>query len=226
MVQGVEQTLTSSLCSILVLMNRENTSTRDDLPDAYNAAPEGLAIESARDRAAPRPLPVSAWWWWISPPIRTGHPIDLASVRAGRVLVATISDSSGRDWHFCHLPPNFHAPTATDITIIEHGPSGHTAIERGQDARNCRRAKPIPSVDGGCFGRGVEDGQRFVFTYISPADERLRGYRADEVVGRKVSDSIRRYRHCQWRFSSAKPMQVVPVHWRHRSSAAVVRWPV
>ena len=196
MVQGVEQILTSSLCSILVLDEQGkhiHQGYAPSLPDAYNAALEGLAIGIGAgscgaaaftgERVVVVDIATHPYW----APYR-----DLAaSAGLAACWSQPFRDSSGRvigTFAIYHRTP--HAPTATDITIIEQ--SAHLAsiaIERSQDARKLQESEAHFRL----LTEDVSDvvwktDKDFVFTYISPADERLRGYRADEVVGRKVSD--------------------------------------
>ena len=85
-----------------------------------------------------------------------------------------------------HATPN--TPNDTDITIIEQSAQlASIAIERSEGAQRLRDSEAHFRL----LTEGVGDvvwrqDQHNVFTYISPADERMRGFSANEVVGQHV----------------------------------------
>lgn len=85
-----------------------------------------------------------------------------------------------------HATPN--TPTDTDITIIEQSARlASIAIERSEGAQRLRDSEAHFRL----LTEGVGDvvwrqDCNNVFTYISPADERMRGFSASEVVGQHV----------------------------------------
>jgi PAS domain S-box-containing protein len=85
-----------------------------------------------------------------------------------------------------------HTPTAADIAVIEQAASlASIAIERTLAAETLRESEAR-------FRLLTEDVSDVVwkqdrdnrFTYISPADEKMRGFRADEVIGHHVSELL------------------------------------
>lgn len=85
-----------------------------------------------------------------------------------------------------HAQPN--TPSDADITIIEHSARLATvAIERSEASRRLRESEAhyrlLTEGVSDAVWRMDSDG---IFTYMSPADERMRGYAAHEVVGHHV----------------------------------------
>lgn len=84
------------------------------------------------------------------------------------------------------------APTASDIAIIEQSARlASIAIERNVAAEKLRDSEAhyrllTEEVSDVVWKQDCERR----FTYISPADERLRGYRADEVIGRQLAEFL------------------------------------
>jgi diguanylate cyclase (GGDEF)-like protein/PAS domain S-box-containing protein len=90
---------------------------------------------------------------------------------------------------FAMYHPSAHTPEPADITLIEQSAQlASIAIEKNMAADRLRESEAHFRL----LTEQVSDviwrqDQHNVFTYISPADERLRGYRADEVIGQHVS---------------------------------------
>ena len=87
---------------------------------------------------------------------------------------------------------NPSTPTDTDITIIEQSAQlAAIAIERSEGAQRLRDSEEHYRL----LTEGVSDvvwrqDRHNVFTYISPADERMRGFSASEVVGHHVFELL------------------------------------
>lgn len=193
-VQGVEALHPQSRCSCLLLSAdglHIGRSFGPSLPDFYNQAITGLPIGPTTgscgaaaylgqrvvvDNIATHPnwapyrelaaqAGLGACW---SQPIFAGD---------GRVL--------GTFAVYYEQPST---PTDTDITIIEQTARlAAIAIERSEDALRLRDSEEHFRL----LTEGVSDvvwrqDRHNVFTYISPADERMRGYPASEVVGQHV----------------------------------------
>jgi len=193
-VRGMEQLNPAMLCSICLLDGegrRLNVGSAPSLPDFYNAAVDGLEIG-----------------------LRVGS-CGTAAFTGERVIVEDIAThpdwapykelAAGAGLGACWSQPVcasagevlgtlaiYHraarTPTAFDLSIIEQ--SAHLvsiAIEQSVASEKIRASEAL-------YRLLTEDAADVVwktdrdlrFTYISPADERLRGYRADEVIGRHV----------------------------------------
>lgn len=193
-VRGVEDISPGALCSCILLAPDGRTLGRSigpSLPQFYNDAIVGLPIgvnagSCGAAAALGRRVVVES--------IAT-HPnwVPYKDLAAQAGLAACWSQpivgSDGRvlgTFAIYHAQPN--TPDDDDVTIIEQSARlAAIAIERSEAARRLRESEEHFRL----LTEGVSDvvwrldAQRVV-TYISPADERLRGYTAQEVVGQHV----------------------------------------
>ena len=191
LVRGAEQNSTGGLCSILLMDaagKHLGRGVAPSLPDFYNAALDGIEIgvgvgscgtaAFTGERVIAEDIATHHYW----APYR-----ELAS-RAG--LAACWSEpiraSTGRIiGTFAIYHRVAHAPAQEDIAQIEQWARlASIAVERSMDAQKLRDSEAHFRL----LTEEVSDvvwktDRNNIFTYISPADERLRGFRADEVVG-------------------------------------------
>lgn len=198
LVCGVEQLQPAMRCSILLLDGsgqRLGLGVAPSLPGFYqaviNGMPIGIGVRSCGSAAytgervivediASHPF----WARYRQLAARAGlgscwsQPIRAAN---DRVL--------GTFAIYHHEP---RAPTASDIAIIEQSARlASIAIERNLAAEKLRDSEAhyrllTEEVSDVVWKQDCERR----FTYISPADERLRGYRADEVIGRQLAEFL------------------------------------
>ncbi len=198
LVCGVEQLQPAMRCSILLLDGsgqRLGLGVAPSLPGFYQAVidgmPVGIGVGSCGSAAytgervivediASHPF----WARYRQLAARAGlgscwsQPIRAAN---DRVL--------GTFAIYHHEP---RAPTASDIAIIEQSARlASIAIERNLAAEKLRDSEAhyrllTEEVSDVVWKQDCERR----FTYISPADERLRGYRADEVIGRQLAEFL------------------------------------
>jgi diguanylate cyclase (GGDEF)-like protein/PAS domain S-box-containing protein len=194
LVRGVETVRSVGLCSILMLDEAGkciDSCVAPSLPDFYNAALKGLAIGPGvgscgtaaftGERVVVEDIASHPYW----APFK-----DLAaSAGLGSCWSQPIRVSSGKVLGtFAIYHSSSYCPSSQDIAIIEK--SAHLAaiaIERGKDAQVLRDSEAHFRL----LTEEVSDvvwklDRHNVFTYISPADERMRGFKASEVVGRHV----------------------------------------
>ena len=193
-VGGVEQLAAARRCSILLLDGEGKhlvLGSAPSLPDFYRAAIDGTAVGMG---AACCGTAAFSGERVIVADIAT-HP-DWAAYREpaakaglGACWSQPIRASSGRvlgTLAIYHRDPRTPAPS--DLSLLEQ--SAHLAsiaIERSLAADKIRESEALYRL----LTEDVLDvvwktDRDLRFTYISPADERLRGYRADEVIGHHV----------------------------------------
>jgi diguanylate cyclase (GGDEF)-like protein/PAS domain S-box-containing protein len=195
-VLGVEQLHPAMICSILVLDSEGRhlrTGAAPSLPASYNAAMEGVEIglgvgscgtsAFTGERVIVDDIATHPDW--------APYKELAASAGLGACWSQPIRSSSGQVLGtFAIYHHEAHTPVESDISIIEQ--SAHLAsiaIERSAAAKKLRDSE----VHYRLLTEDVSDvvwkqDRNNFFTYISPADERLRGYRADEVIGHHVSE--------------------------------------
>lgn len=193
-VRGVEQLDPAMLCTILLLDKdgkRLKTGAAPSLPDFYNKAIEsieiGIGVGSCGtaaftgERVIVDDIASHPYWAPFT---------ELASRAAlGACWSQPIRSSTGQVLGtFAIYHHAAHRPTESDLHLIEQ--TAHLAsiaIERGVAAEKLRDSEAH-------YRLLTEDAMDVIWktdselrmTYISPADERLRGYKADEVVGHHV----------------------------------------
>jgi diguanylate cyclase (GGDEF)-like protein/PAS domain S-box-containing protein len=193
-VRGVEQLDPAMLCTILLLDQTGRhlrTGAAPSLPDFYNAAIDGIEIgigvgscgtaAYTGERVIVDDIATHPYW----------APYKELAARAGldACWSQPIRSSTGQVLGtFAIYHHAAHTPTETDLQLIEQ--TAHLAsiaIERSVAADKLRDSEAH-------FRLLTEDASDVIWkadgdlhiTYISPADERLRGYTAQEVVGHHV----------------------------------------
>ena len=198
LVRGVEQLQPAMLCSILLLDGRRQhlgLGVAPSLPDFFVAAIDGVAVGVGAGSCA-----IAAYTGErvIVEDIAT-HPFwagyrELAA-RAGLAAcwsqpIRAANDQVLGTFAIYHRRPR--SPSSSDLSIIEQSArlasiaiERHLAAERLRDSEAHYRllTEDVSDVVWKQDGEGR-------FTYISPADERLRGYRADEVIGHRLADFL------------------------------------
>lgn len=197
-VLGVEKLNPAMICSIL-LLDKAGThlgnGVAPSLPEFYNAAIDGFEIGMGAGfcgTAAFTGEPV------IVEDIQT-HPYwspykELAQKAGlGSCWSQPILSSSGKVLGtFAIYHRKAYKPGESDINLIKQ--SAHLAsiaIERSIAAEKIRDSEAhyrLLTEDVSDVVWKLDRDHRF--TYISPADERLRGYRADEVIGRDFTEMM------------------------------------
>lgn len=193
-VRGVEQLDSAMLCTILLLDKdgkRLKTGAAPSLPDFYNRAIEsveiGVGVGSCGtaaftgERVIVDDIATHAYWAPFT---------ELAAqAKLGACWSQPIRSSTGQVLGtFAIYHHEAHRPAESDLHLIEQ--TAHLAsiaIERSVAAEKLRDSEAH-------YRLLTEDALDVIWktdselrmTYISPADERLRGYRADEVVGHHV----------------------------------------
>jgi diguanylate cyclase (GGDEF)-like protein/PAS domain S-box-containing protein len=190
-VRGVEQLEPAMLCSILLLDRngmRLNKGAAPSLPDFYNSAVDGIAISvgvgscgtAAYTGARVIVEDIASHPYWAP------YQELAATAGLGACWSQPVLGSAGQVLGtFAIYHPDAHTPSQANLHLIEQ--TAHLAsiaIERSAAAEKLRDSEAH-------FRLLTEDAsdviwktdREFRFTYISPADERLRGYRADEVIG-------------------------------------------
>jgi len=193
-VRGVEQLNPAMLCSILLLDDEGRhlvVGSAPSLPDFYRAAIDGMEIGVGAGACGTAAFSGERV---IVDDIAT-HPYCApcrelaASADLGACWSQPIRTSSGQvlgTLATYHRAPR--TPTEHDISILEQSARlASIAIERSVAAEKIRDSEALYRL----LTEDVQDvvwktDPDFRFTYISPADERLRGYRADEVIGHHV----------------------------------------
>lgn len=196
LVRGLEEFNLNALCSILLLDQNGQHLTHGaapSLPDFYNKAVDGVAIGKGVGSCGTAAFTGERA---IASDIAS-HP-DWADFRAlaARAQLAScwsqpIRAASGAVLGtFAVYHRVASTPSQADIYLIEQFASlASIAIERSKAAEKIRASVAHYLL----LTEGVSDvvwklDRDFKFTYISPADERMRGFRADEVLGRHVFD--------------------------------------
>ncbi|MFC7421527.1 EAL domain-containing protein [Iodobacter arcticus] len=197
-VLGVEQLYPGMRCSILLLDKQGKHlkhGAAPSLPDFYNAAINGLAIGIGAGscgtaaftgkQVIAEDLATHPYW--------QPYQALAASAGLGACYSHPILSMAGQVLGtFAIYHPTAHTPIPTDITMIEQ--SAHLAsiaIERNIVAEKLRDSEAHYRLLTENVSDVVwkQDGNHH-FTYISPADEVLRGYSAQEVVGHSVFEHL------------------------------------
>ena len=198
LVQGVEEICPLALCSILLLDadgRHLGRAIAPSLPDFYNAALEGIEIGAGvgscgtaaftGERVVVEDIATHPYWAQYK---------DLAaSAGLGACWSQPILSSSGQVLGtFAIYGQAPHSPEASDIVLIEQSAGlASIAIERSVAARLLQSSEAhyrlLTEDASDVVWRQDADNR---FTYISPSDERMRGFRASEVVGQHVFDLL------------------------------------
>ena len=196
--RGVEQIAPAMLCSILLLDGEGGHLVRGVAPslpaefcDAIDGVPLGVGYGSCSmaaytgERVIVEHIARHPFWARLQAPAADAglaacwsQPIRAAS---GQVLGT-----------FAIYQREPCAPGAYDLALIEQTARlASIAIERNMAAQKLRDSAAHYRLLTEDVSDVVwkQDGEQR-FTYISPADERLRGYRADEVIGRHYYDFL------------------------------------
>ena len=195
LVRGVEQLQRHAICSILLLSSDGHHlehAISPGLPDFYNAAVEGIEIGIGVGSCGTAAFTgkrvvvedINTHPYWV--PYR--HLANRAGL--GSCWSQPICAANGRvlgTFAIYHSEP--HAPEAADIVLIEQSARlASIAIEKHRTTQKLRDSEAHFRLLTEQISDVVwRQDQNNVFTYISPADERLRGFRADEVVGQHFS---------------------------------------
>jgi diguanylate cyclase (GGDEF)-like protein/PAS domain S-box-containing protein len=198
LVRGVEQLQPSMLCSILLLDSQGQhlgQGVAPSLPDFYNDAIEGLQIgvgvgscgmaAYTGERVIVEDIASHPFW--------ARHKDLAASAGLAACWSQPIRAASGQvlgTFAIYHHHPQ--APTPSDLSIIEQSARlASIAIERNLAAEKLRDSEAHYRLLTEDVSDVVwkQDGE-YRFTYISPADERLRGFPANEVIGRPLFEFL------------------------------------
>ncbi|NMQ27199.1 diguanylate cyclase [Candidatus Accumulibacter phosphatis] len=196
--QGVEELNPGMLCSILLVDNdgqRLTTGAAPSLPDSFNAAVNGMKIRAAAgscgtaaftgQRVIVEDIATHPYWE------RARELAASAGLRS--CWSEPVRSSPGKvigTFAIYHRHP--HSPSAAHIELIEQSARlASIAIERNLAAERLRTSEAHYRL----LTENVADivwrqDRDHYFTYISPADERLRGYKAEQVIGRHVTEVL------------------------------------
>ena len=194
LVRGLEHISPQTLCSILLLDATGRhliKGAAPSLPDFYNTAIEGIAIGQGvgscgtaaftGERVIVTDIATHPYW----------EPYKNLAAQAGlgACWSQPIRDATGAVLGtFAIYHRSVATPSAADVYLIEQFASlASIAIERGKAADKIRASVAHYRL----LTEGVTDvvwklDTDFYFTYMSPADERMRGFAASEVVGHHV----------------------------------------
>ena len=193
-VLGIEQMHPAMMCSILLLDRagkRLGQGVAPSLPEAFNAATDGLEIGLGVGSCGTTAL--------------TGERViveDIAShpdwesfkklaaeCHLGACWSQPIHSSSAQVLGtFSIYHHQAHTPTPSDLALIEQSAQlASIAIERSQVTEKIRDSEAHFRLLTEDVADVVWRADRHLcITYISPADQRLRGFTADEVIGSHV----------------------------------------
>jgi len=193
-VLGVEQLHPAMLCSILLLDSEGQhlgKGVAPSLPDFYNAAINGIEIgigagscgtaAFSGERVIVEDIATHPNW--------APYKELAASAGLGACWSQPIRSSSGQVLGtFAIYHQEAHTPAEFEISIIEQSARlASIAIEKSIAAEKLRDSEALYRLLTEDVSDVVWKTDRDLhITYISPADERLRGYRADEVIGHHV----------------------------------------
>jgi diguanylate cyclase (GGDEF)-like protein/PAS domain S-box-containing protein len=198
LLSGVEALRPNQRCSILQLDSDGRhlcKGVAPSLPDFYNAALDGIEIgvgvgscgtaAFTGERVIVEDISTHPYW--------APYKDLAASAGLGACWSQPILSSTGRvlgTFAIYHQEP--HTPQAPDLLLIEQcARLASIAIERSVAAEQLQRSEAhyrlLTEDASDVVWRQDADNR---FTYISPSDERMRGFRADEVVGRHVFDLL------------------------------------
>ena len=194
LVRGAEQLYPAMLCSI-ILLDSEGThiekSIAPSLPDFYNKALEGVAIGMGvgscgtsaftGQRVVVEDIATHPYWALFK---------ELAAMAGlGACWSQPIIASDGRvlgTFAIYHRQP--HTPAKYDIYLIEQcARLASIALEKNLAEERLQRSEAHYRL----LTEDVQDvvwktDSNFIITYISPSDERIRGFRPDEVIGQHI----------------------------------------
>ncbi len=197
-VRGVEHIHPAMLCSILQL-DREGLKlgqgVAPSLPDAYNAAIDGLAIGMGVDscgtaaftgaRVVVEDIATHPYW--------EAYRTLATQYGLGACWSQPIKSSTGLVLGtFAIYHRHANTPVPSDIALIEQSAQlASIAIERSLVAKTISEHEEHFKL----LTEDVADvvwkaDSKLFITYISPVDQRLRGYRADEVLGRHMFEML------------------------------------
>jgi len=192
--RGIEQLNPAMLCCLSLLGSDGRhlaIASAPSLPDFYRAAIDGLEIGPGvgscgaaafrGERVVVEDLATHPYW--------ASFRELAASAGLGACWSQPVCAASGQVLGTLAIYQRTAcAPSGHDISIIEQSARlASIAIERSVAAAKIRDSESLYRL----LTEDVQDvvwktDPDFRFTYISPADERLRGYRADEVIGHHV----------------------------------------
>ncbi|NTV70465.1 MAG: PAS domain S-box protein [Azonexaceae bacterium] len=194
LVRGTEQLNPAMLCSIILLDSdgkHIEKGIAPSLPDFYNKALEGLAIGQGvgscgtaaftGKRVIVEDIATHPYW--------APYKELAASAGLGACWSQPILASDGRvvgTFAIYHREP--HTPTDHDIYLIEQCASlASIALEKNLAEERLQRSEAHYRL----LTEDVQDvvwktDSNFIITYISPSDERIRGFRSDEVIGQHI----------------------------------------
>ncbi len=194
LVRGAEQLYPAMLCSI-ILLNSEGTHIEKgiapSLPDFYNKALEGVAIGMGVGSCGTSAFTgqrvivddISTHPYWVN------FKELAASAGLGACWSQPILASDGRvlgTFAIYHRQP--HTPADHDIYLIEQcARLASIALEKNLAEERLQRSEAHYRL----LTEDVQDviwktDSNLIISYISPSDERIRGFRPDEVVGHHI----------------------------------------
>ncbi|PKO39537.1 MAG: hypothetical protein CVU33_04785 [Betaproteobacteria bacterium HGW-Betaproteobacteria-6] len=196
LVRGAEQLYPAMLCSI-VLLDSEGKQIESciapSLPDFYNQALTGLAIGMGvgscgtaaftGQRVIVEDIATHPYW--------APYKELAASAGLGACWSQPILASDGRvlgTFAIYHREP--HQPAEYDIYLIEQcARLASIALEKNLAEERLQRSEAHYRL----LTEDVQDvvwktDSNLIITYISPSDERIRGFRPDEVLGQHILD--------------------------------------
>jgi PAS domain S-box-containing protein len=194
LIRGAEQLYPAMLCSILLLDSDGKTFAKGvapSLPDAYNQALEGLAIgigvgscgtaAFTGQRVIVEDIATHPYW---APYKELAASAGLGSCWS-QPIVASDGQVLGT---FAIYHREVHTPAENDIHFIEQcARLAGIALEKNLVAEKLQRSEAHYRL----LTEDVQDvvwktDSNLIITYISPSDERIRGFRPDEVIGQHV----------------------------------------
>jgi diguanylate cyclase (GGDEF)-like protein/PAS domain S-box-containing protein len=193
-VLGVERLHSEMLCSILLLDKEKKhlrKSVAPSLPDFYNDAIDGIEIglgvgscgtaAFTGERVIIDDIATHPYW---APYLDLAARADLAACWSQPIR----SSSNEVLGTFAIYHRQVNKPSAQDINLIEQcARFASIAIEKNTAAEKLNESEAhyrLLTEDATDVVWKMDINNRF--TYISPADERMRGFTADEVVGQHV----------------------------------------
>ncbi|MFZ4538041.1 PAS domain S-box protein [Propionivibrio sp.] len=195
---GVEGVNPRMLCSIMLLDSEGRhlgIGASPSLPDFYNVAMDGIEIGEAGggsgtaaltgQRVIVENIAMHPYW--------EPYKALAASAGLGACWAQPILSATGQVLGtFAIYYPEARTPTESDLYTIKQSASlASIAIERNLAAEKLRNSEAL-------YRLLTEDAtdvawkldRDLVFTYISPTDERLRGYKAEEIIGHHVFETL------------------------------------
>jgi PAS domain S-box-containing protein len=194
LVRGAEQLYPAMLCSIILLDSEGKHIEKGiapSLPDFYNKALEGVAIgigvgscgtaAFTGQRVIVEDIATHPYW--------ALYKELAASAGLGACWSQPILASDGRvfgTFAIYHRAP--HTPAQYDIYFIEQcARLASIALEKNLAEEKLQRSEAHYRM----LTEDVQDviwktDSNFIVTYISPSDERIRGFRPDEVIGQHI----------------------------------------